>query len=297
MSLKILAICISCDSAEMNDFNKYTSHIIDKLPNITWYHIFVDKDMTIPDAFDEDGYSLLNRLKTITTNSIFLETNRPYNYLDNLLKYNNDIDAIVYYGHGGGEYLSLEKNPLLPTIKFAELLHNNICTELKFIYFDCCHLGCLPWMGYFANITKYIVASPNYYDWVSILELEKFHKMHEGNLEELIDVIENFVQHFNDTDSLVEIGIYDPKYAHLLWNCFVYHEQSLNIDKYCNIDGEIFDLCKMVHNSKLSDDCLQYFEELFNKTIVHRRRCSKCAKSVPKSYIGITLLEYKKKKK
>jgi len=296
MPLKILAICISCDKSEIDDFKKYTQHILEKEPSITWYHISVEKDSSKEDISDEEGYSLLNRLKTLETNSIFIETENPYSYLDQLLMKNNHVHAIVYSSHSGGSYIGREANPLLSTMKFAQLVEkafrNKSC--LKFIYFDSCNMACVQYIACFAESTKYIVGCPNYYDWTSILELDSFHKMKEGNLDELINIIEEFTEYFNNTNALVEIGIYDPYYARLLWNSFVDHEDMLHITKESNIDTEIYDLCKIVHSSELPKKCLQYFEELFKKTIIYRKRCSKCAETVSESYIGIALLEYAK---
>ena len=238
---KILAICISCDDEEKLDFDRYTLHILQESPGITWYHIYIEKDPTIEDVFDDEGYSTLNRLKTLKTNSIFIETDVPYNYLDELLRNNNEVEAIVYSSHSGGSYLGREINPLLPTAKFAELIQEYFKdkSQLRFVYFDSCDMGCLPYLGHFADVTKYVVGCPNWYDWYSILELDSFHNMKNGDLDELIAVIDDFAEQFNNSDALVEIGIYDPHYAILLWNCFVDHEYLIHISQECNIDTEL----------------------------------------------------------
>lgn len=288
--IRILCLYLTCNDMEVKRFN---NNILEKLSSsqnttIVWYHISVE------------GNGRNKILTTINTNSNFIKSSNPEKYFTEVFKLNKGIKGIIYGGHSGGEYIGSQHNPVLPTSIFADILYKTYCLNsksvppLQFIYFESCHMGTLPWITFFEDITKYVIASPNYYDWFSVLELDSLYQLNKGDLEELADLLDEFATSFNSTSALIELGIYDPRVACELYYLFRKYKEYLSIDKHGQIEDEIFDIRRIVLSSQLPDDVINCFLNSIDDVILHWTRCEKCANNVKSSHLGITLLEYKK---
>lgn len=97
-----------------------------------------------------------------------------------LEKFNNKIDGLVYYGHGHG--ISLLGNTSV--IEFVKKVVKNIKPYL--ICFDACYMADIVTLYEIAPYTRYILASPSWHPYSSIIRTRNFGHFHRSNLKKYV---------------------------------------------------------------------------------------------------------------
>lgn len=97
-----------------------------------------------------------------------------------LEKFENKIDGLLYYGHGHG--LSLLGQTSL--VDFVKRVIKNIKPRL--VCFDACYMADIIMLYEIAPYTRYILASPSWHPYSSIIRTQCFGNFQENNLRRYI---------------------------------------------------------------------------------------------------------------
>ncbi len=211
-------------------------------------------------------------------------------FMKNLLSRYPNLDALVYSGHSSGDHIGSMDFPMMDTIDLAQLLAQQLQQKLKFIYFDSCNMGTIPWVNYFEPVATYVVGTPNYYEWQSILESPEIYHINPASPDDIKYMIAGYTSSGNGKPELLEIGMYNPGASINLWR----YMKELNdfgkliVDDYGLIEEDIYDVLRILKRSKnrLSQGEWNLAKQLTSESIVFRSRCIHDSTVLP-SYLGI----------
>jgi hypothetical protein len=236
-----------------------------------------------------------NQFKLLEPYTQELNTGDWISFLATLMRKYPCVDGLIYSGHSSGDHIGSMDFPMMTTPVLATELRKLGC-KLDFMYFDSCNMGTLPWVNHFDGVAEYVIGTPNYYEWKSILELPGIYNLNmiaSSSMREkrLKRMIQEYTDSGNGKPELLEIGMYHPPSAKKLWRFMKHVENNLIIDENSVIEEDIFDVRRLLKNSlkQLSPNQINQAHELINSTIIFRSRCIH-ESDVPPSYLGIQFI-------
>jgi hypothetical protein len=218
---------------------------------------------------------------------------RPIGNISDIIIKHADADIIVYSGHSTGEELGPENNKLIKISEFGKLLRKHLQQKLGFIYFDSCNMGTITALCNLRHTADYIIATPNYYDWSSILEYPTIYSLTKSSCRDFLqlqEMVQEYTSHVHPArpEELREICIYDPNFAvpllttiHYYYDALVFHEDGL-------IEEDLYDLCRTIKVSRQNLTSLQcYLLRLLTAHVVRLRSRGPSNTKVPHSWLAI----------
>lgn len=135
------------------------------------------------DVIDNINYidkPLLAEVVTIKKNKLFIKQTEIVNInnIIDIFKKNcvHSRNIFVYSGHSDGLYLIHKKIHILSLKNFMEIIQKSICKKADLIIGDACLLGNIGSLKICKNYSKYMISSPAYYGYVSMMSMQNLYK-------------------------------------------------------------------------------------------------------------------------
>jgi hypothetical protein len=235
MGINIYDLYISFNKNDMKIFNMIMNKILkyQKGNNIMIIHIMFNKSDRI--------YNIKNYKKKLNCEIHHLYDN---NYFTNNIEIDSIEDIIrifkknnkpgknvfMYSGHSDG-LLFVNKHIYFISLKeFGYIIKKVLGKKCDLIIGDACLMGNISALNIFKDYTKYMLASPTYYNYESMLEMKKLYKLPNKKDEEKLII--TYIKKLMNEYITVEKNKFKAKnfMAHV-----VLYEMNDNIDKLTNL--------------------------------------------------------------
>lgn len=194
-------------------------------------------------------FYLCNDKKLLFTNS----SHQHVKTFTDILQCHTDIDVLVYSGHSTGAELGHEHNPIIKVEALGQLIRSTMSCRIGFVYFDSCNMGTLNALSALSGVSNYIIGTPNFYDWDSILEYPSIYQLTRYSCRDLwsLDCLVNeYVLAGLSTQDLREICIYEPGQAPRLHGYVLDYYEFLQFDNGSQIEEDLYDLYRVLWRSQ-----------------------------------------------
>ena len=178
------------------DMLKYNSN-----NNITVIHFRFNKT-DIVDNIEYIDNPLDAEIITIKGNKLMIKQTKIkslQNIID-IYKENTTYDrnVFVYSGHSDGLYLIHKKIFLLSLKNFTEIIKKSIGKKADLIIGDACLLGNISSLNTCKDAAKYMISSPGYYGYTSMLSMKSLYKFPGHGKHKLIRYGEKLIDEYID---------------------------------------------------------------------------------------------------
>lgn len=204
--------------------------------------------------------------------------------------------GLIYSGHSSGDFIGHSQKKLVDTPELAEIIREYTAHAgpLDFVYFDSCNMGALPWLQHFAGVCNYVVGTPYYYDWTSVLQIPKLYNTQRFDIWGLHDILHEFAYgpHAPDNEFL-ELMIYAPQHAPTLWSSLQnikseLFSQPLDKLQLAHIEEDLYDVVRTIKISDIPTHDKRHLLQLVEKFIPCRVRRPTCH-NVPHSFVSFSI--------
>jgi hypothetical protein len=176
--------------------------------------------------------------------NLFIETLEDIIDLFKINISNKGKNIFIYSGHSDGLILGHKHVYFISMDDFREIVVSVLGKKCDLIWGDACLMGNIGTLNSLRDATKYLIASPMYYNYDSVLELKNLYRFPEKkDTDRLITYGKNMI------DEYMKIQRKKFIYKYFMVN-IVFYEMNSYVDKLVNIvlnhkDKFEYDLCSI----------------------------------------------------
>ncbi len=190
-------------------------------------------------------------------------------------------NGFIYAGHSSGYLLGREESPLLSLLDLISCFHR----RFEVAIFDTCYMNTLETLYQLQRLSRYLVATPSFYEDDSVLETQAFY-LHDFTKDQDIQkylkgIIDEFVIKKQKEDNTIRLSLIDNDHIdpivksvqnlHLIFN-----KESIVHPE----DPQLHHLCDVLWNSydagTIGEEDFQTVIGQLKRLIVYTKSCWNC---------------------